>query len=278
MELNKKRRIAFFTTILIICTICIGITISIQMNEYYEKEIQNNEAIGNNELYELDQELFRSKFINSFNNKLNITNSEKENIKKIEEENEIIYTKTIQEKVDNKYQLNINIPYLNIENDEIKTYNEEIEKIFESKIEEIKSRTVSTIYTVDYIANINDNVLSLVIKATLKEGKSSQRLIIKTYNYNLEKNKQIKIEELISKKELKIKDVTSKLRQEIEKQNKEALELKELGYSVFIRNIAEEMFNIENINTFFVDNDGYIYIIYAYGNNNLTTEMDIVVF
>jgi len=36
MKLHKKRRIAFFATILVICTACIGITISIQMNKYYE--------------------------------------------------------------------------------------------------------------------------------------------------------------------------------------------------------------------------------------------------
>jgi hypothetical protein len=66
--------------------------------------------------------------------------------------------------------------------------------------------------------------------------------------------------------------------QEIEKQNKGALELKKLGYNVFIRNITDDMFKMKNINTYFVDSEGYIYVIYAYGNNNLTTEMDIVVF
>lgn len=278
MKLHKKRRIAFFTTILIICTICIGITISIQMNEYYEKEIENEEKIGSTKLYELDQELFRSKFINSFNNKVNIINSDLDGIKKIEEDKEIIHTKTFQEKIDNKYQINLNIPYLNIDNSNINAYNEEIQKIFETKIEEIKNGAVNTIYTIDYIANINNNMLSLVIKATLKEGENSQRLIIKTYNYNLEKNKEIKLDELINKKELKAKDVQNKLKQELEQQNKEALELKELGYNVFIRNITENMFNIESLNTYFIDSDGYIYIIYAYGNNNLTTEIDIVVF
>lgn len=277
MKLNKKRRIAYFTTILIVCTICLGITISIEMNKYYEEEIENekNSSVG---LYNTDQELFRSKFINSFNNKVNITNSKINEIEKIEENKEIVYTNSIQEKIDNKYQLNVNIPYLNIENSDINIYNDEIKKIFETKIEEIKSSSVNTIYTIDYIANINNNILSLVIKATLKEGESSQRLIIKTYNYNLEKNKEVKLEELISKKELKIKDVQNNLRQEIEKQNKEALELKNLGYNVFVRDITDRMFDIEKLNTYFVDNDGYIYIIYAYGNSNLTTEMDIVVF
>ena len=40
------------------------------MNGYYENEIENQEQIENDELYELDQDLFKNKFINSFNNKL----------------------------------------------------------------------------------------------------------------------------------------------------------------------------------------------------------------
>jgi len=275
MKKQGKRRIAFFATILVICTACIGITISIQMNQYYDKDLKNENKLGNNELYELDQELFRSKFINSFNNKVT---GEYNNIKKIDESKGIIYFTTIQEKLQNKYDLNTNIPTINIDNENINKYNDEIKSIFETKIGEIKKGDIETIYTIDYIANINNNILSLVIKATLKEGENSQRLILKTYNYDLEKNKEVSLKNLISNKELKNKEVQSKLKEEIEKQNKEAQKLQELGYNVFIRNIDENMFDLENINTYFLDSEGYIYVIYAYGNNNLTTEMDIVVF
>jgi len=275
MKLYKKRRIAFFATILIICTVCIGVTISIQMNKYYEEEIENKETLTNTELYELDQGLFRTKFINSFNNKIT---GNYEDIQKKEDNKEIIYTVSIQEKNEGKYNLNVNIPVININNKEIDRYNEEIKDIFENKILEIKRGNIQTIYTVDYIANINNNILSLVIKATLKEGENSQRLILKTYNYNLEKGKQIELQELIKAKELKIKEVQEKLKEELEKQNKEAEELKKVGYDVFMRNITEDMFKIENIKTYFIDGEGYLYILYPYGNNNLTTEMDIVVF
>lgn len=275
MKLHKKRRIAFFTAILVICTACIGITISIQMNKYYEKEIENQGKLNNNQIYELDQQVFKSKFINSFNNKIT---GKYDNIKKIDETKEIIYVNAFEEKIENKYDVNTHIPVINIENDDIEKYNEEIKNIFETKIREIKKANTNTIYTVDYMANISNNVLSIVIKATLKEGENSQRLILKTYNYNLERKKEITLEELTTNKNLKNKDIETKLKEEIEKQNKGALELKELGYNVFIRNITEDMFKIKNINTYFIDNEGYIYVIYAYGNNNLTTEMDIVVF
>lgn len=272
MKLNKKRRIAFFTVILVICTACIGITISIQMNKYYEKEIENE---NKGQLYEVNQELFRSKFINSFNNKVS---GEITGVQKIDEDKECIYSNSIKEKIENKYEMNVNIPVININNKDLNKYNDEIKKIFEPKIDEIKKGNINTIYTVDYIANINNDILSIVIKATLKEGENSQRIIIKTYNYDLKNEKEISLQDLTKRKSLKTKDIEIKLKEEIEKQNKEAIELKELGYNIFVRNITDEMFEIENINTYFLDSEGYIYIIYAYGNNNLTTEMDIVVF
>jgi len=275
MKKQGKRRIAYFSSILIICTICIGITISVQMNQYYERQIENEKKLEGTELYDIDQELFRSKFINSFNNKLT---GEYSNIKKTDENKEVIYSNNIKEKLENKYDLNANIPIININNEYIEKYNDEIKNIFEAKLTEIKKGNINTIYNVDYMANINNNILSLVIKATLKEGDNSQRLILKTYNYDIEKEKEIDLKEIIINKNLKEKEVQNKLKEEVQKQNKEALELQDLGYNVFIRNVTDEMFEIENINTFFIDSEGYIYVIYAYGNNNLTTEMDIVVF
>ena len=62
MKLHRKRRIAFFTTILVICTACIGITISIQMNKYHEAEMENQ---NKGQLYEVNQDLFKNKFITS---------------------------------------------------------------------------------------------------------------------------------------------------------------------------------------------------------------------
>jgi len=275
MKKQGKRRIAYFSSILIICTICIGITISVQMNQYYERQIENEKKLEGTELYDIDQELFRSKFINSFNNKLT---GEYSNIKKTDENKEVIYSNNIKEKLENKYDLNANIPIININNEYIEKYNDEIKNIFEAKLTEIKKGNINTIYNVDYMENINKNILSLVIKATLKEGDNSQRLILKTYNYDIEKEKEIDLKEIIINKNLKEKEVQNKLKEEVQKQNKEALELQDLGYNVFIRNVTDEMFEIENINTFFIDSEGYIYVIYAYGNNNLTTEMDIVVF
>ena len=39
---------------------------------------------------------------------------------------------------------------------------------------------------------------------------------------------------------------------------------------------ASPIYQIENIHTFFLGSNGDLYIIFAYGNNNYTSEMDII--
>ena len=38
------------------------------------------------------------------------------------------------------------------------------------------------------------------------------------------------------------------------------------------------MYELENTTNFFLDKDNYLYVVYAYGNSNFTSEMDIIIF
>ncbi|MDO5556710.1 MAG: hypothetical protein Q4G05_00470 [Clostridia bacterium] len=60
------------------------------------------------------------------------------------------------------------------------------------------------------------------------------------------------------------------------KKNQEAIALKESGYEIYTRNIQNPYYKIENIDNFFLDKDGNLNIIYAYGNQNYTAEFDII--
>ena len=77
-------------------------------------------------------------------------------------------------------------------------------------------------------------------------------------------------------KYLDAKLLESEIKREIENSQEQAEQLKELGYNIFSRNVADEMYKVENADNYFLYN-GYLYIIYAYGNNNDTGEMDIVI-
>ena len=57
-----------------------------------------------------------------------------------------------------------------------------------------------TIYTVSYASFVNGNVLSMVIKSTLKEEGKSEKVSVKTYNYSILEHKMISLDNLIKEK------------------------------------------------------------------------------
>ena len=59
---------------------------------------------------------------------------------------------------------------------------------------------------------MNDNILSLVILSELKEGDNNQRIIIKTYNYDLKENKEATINDIIASHNIDTKQANSIMR------------------------------------------------------------------
>lgn len=157
--------------------------------------------------------------------------------------------------------------------------NNEINNLFAMKLLDIiHTSTTYTIYNVEYKAFVNGNILSLVIKCTLKEGKNPQRIIMQTYNYDLENNKLLTLEELINIKQLDKNEIQNKIIEKIKEKNITSEGEEELGYNIFVRDINSEEYLIENVKTCFLGEDGHLYIIFAYGNKNFTQEMDYLVF
>ena len=87
---------------------------------------------------------------------------------------------------------------------------------------------------------------------------------------------EIKLKDIIKIYELDEKTVQDKIDNEIKTEEKKAEDLKALGYNVFTRDTKSDMYKIKNATEFFVHNNN-LYIIYAYGNDKLTSERDIVV-
>ena len=54
--------------------------------------------------------------------------------------------------------------------------------------------------------------------------------------------------------------------------------ISEQGYNVYVRNEEDSMYEIDNTANYFLGKDNYLYLVYAYGNNNYTSEMDLVIF
>ncbi len=276
-EKTDTKAIAIYTIAIISCIIAVVIVCITQfLGKNRLEEILSIGSSGTSK-QEIDEQALIAEFDNIFNNNLEKSGFSV-NIEKQEEDKDIIYTyynKTESKK--NHNELNLQVPYINIDNEIINQYNNEIKETFQKKAEKVlETQNKNIVYTVKYQAIIEENILSLIIKSELKEGTSAQRQIIKTYNYDLINNKEIKLEEMISRKGLRKEEVQRKIRDRIKIEEKKVEDLKNLGYNIFERNSEDEQYNIENTKEFFIKNQR-IYIIYPYGNESLTTEMDVVV-
>ena len=52
-------------------------------------------------------------------------------------------------------------------------------------------------YTVKYQAYIENNILSLMIYSDLKQASSAQRVILQTFNFDLDNYREISLEDMI---------------------------------------------------------------------------------
>lgn len=276
-EKNKinKRRIIIYSIAIFACILAIVVVIGIQ--------ILGNDVVDNffgvskiTKKTEEEENRLKANFDTLFQNQLE--NNSSCEVKKIDKNKDIVYTNYENtDKSANNYEMNVNLPYINIKNQSVQDYNENIKNIFQAKAEEVlKSTNSNVIYTVKYEAYIENNILSLIIYSDLKQDSSAQRIIIQTFNFNLETNKELTLEDIIKIYELDEKTVQDKIDNEIKTEEKKAEDLKALGYNVFTRDTKSDMYKIKNATEFFVHNNN-LYIIYAYGNDKLTSERDIVV-
>ena len=260
---DKKRKIMFII-IGVVCFISIVLAILYQIIQLKTPPVIKEE-----------KEIVEFKTI--FNNELNEQGYPIKALEKFNEDKKIVYTlDERKEKSDGKYDIDVKIPIIN--NHEITNIDKEIEDTFKEKIDNIMAseEEYEIIYTVEYTAYINENILSLAIKSTLKEGIKAQRVIIKTYTYNMTTNEVIDIDEMMSIKKLNKATVQGEINRVVSENAKQAQSLIDLGYKVYERNLSDEMYKIENLSNFFYGPDGALYIIYAYGNNSYTSELDIV--
>ncbi len=179
-----KSQIFCFILIIIVCIIAIVEALYYVMNpnalenKNADKDSEDNNTISNVNLAENFDDIFKNTFKDS---------NTSEKAKKIQEDKDYIYTEYEKNEVNSgNYEVNVKIPIINIDSEEVKSYNEDIKKVFKDKAESILNGGANkSIYSVDYEAYLNNNILSIIIRSTLKEGNNPQRVIIQTYCYNV---------------------------------------------------------------------------------------------
>ena len=271
---NKRLKI-FYIGIISICVIAIILAIVVQI-------VKTNDASAVAKLPQLTENQknqHKDEFEKIFQNKVNYLENNSYKISKLSSDKEIVYIGYQNNESNlNDYDLKVNIPYININNDTIEGFNTQIKDIFEKKAKSIiNTQNNNVIYTVDYSAYISNNVLSLVVRSTLKEGTNPQRDIIQTYNYDLTNQKEYTIDDMLNAKGITKKEANQKIKEEIKQQQEKAEELEKIGYTTYKRDYTSDIYNINNATEYLMGEDNALYIIYAYGNENNTNEMDVVI-
>lgn len=269
-ERNKKLRIIY----IIIIVICILAVIIAGVIQIFKNKPQKEPDVDTSVLQK-----YRDDFDKIFTNKVNYLKNNEYKIEKIDESKQIVYTGYTNKDIKvSDYNLDVNIPYINIKNSVIEKFNKDIKDTFEQKAKDILStQSQNIIYTVDYSAYVTNNMLSIVVRSTLKEGENPQRDIVQTYNYDLTEKKEISFEDLLNFKGITRQEAGNTIKAEIKNVENKINELAQLGYKVYLRDSNNSIYKLDNITEYFIGENNVIYVIFAYGNKNNTSEMDIVV-
>ncbi len=263
--LRENKKTIIISIIILICSIAIAFGVYEQITTQSETEKQDNNYAD-----------LKSNFKDIFTNTINKEVTAKMNINY----EELIYCEyNLADKKEGKYNINAKIPAFKGESDTIKKINSQIYNTFSKEIIAfVKNEDKNVSYNLDYVAYVNNNIISLVIMCKYKNGSTPQKVMIETYNYDIENDKLLEIEDVINYKKLNKEEMQKKVKEEIKKENKQMKSIAEQGYNIYIRNEELDVYEIENTPNFFLGKNNYLYLVYAYGNNEYTSEYDLVIF
>lgn len=284
--LHGPKKYIFFAVLTLVCIValCLGIYTQFFYKYSDTDPLMLGINIGSKKTAE-EIDVLKAEFNNLFTNSI-IINSENVRVDRIETSKELVYSAyNLVNEDENYYSVNAQIPMFNINTELAKSINSEIKNEFYDKANSIMRRTDgNTIYTVSYAAFVNQDILSVVIKSSLKEQDKSEKVTINTYCYSIPEEKLLSINDvlessdLLEVKELTMQDVQNIINEDVEKAYNNAKIIAADYGNLYERDLESDIYNIEDTTSFFLTQDGYIYIVYAYGNNDYTNEMDIIIF
>lgn len=269
-----------YIVIFIVCVV--GIAIALAKTQYFKKEhvgralgIIDKDSKKEDEYNELKND-FDSIFTNQIEN-LEPSNT---NIQKINNDYDLVVTAFNYKEDKENCTIDVAIPYINVNQLLAKKFNRIVKQIYRKKAETLKNQisSMNTIYTVHYKAYLQNDILSIAIRSEYKEGEKSQKIMVDTFNYNIVEQREVKIDEILKIKNIKNIEATNKIRSEIKAIQEQNQALIDEGYSLYQRDYNSNMYDVINCGHFLYGKNGMLYVIYPYGNQEDTSETDIVIF
>lgn len=274
--MSKTARYCIYALIVAFCIIAIIVGVNAQF--FSTKESDEVPDINVSNVVSVNEEIdISNKFMQLFDNKLpqfkDYPNVEKGDLSKnylyIYSENPQLPNGPYTKKLDGKYDIVAYLPVFNINSDVTNSFNNITINYFVKMMNDIVvNGTTNTNLTISFAANVNDNILSVAIIAKLKEGDKPQRIMIQGYNYDLANNKEVKVADVLAKKNIDIATANSKIEKVV----------KSADNTLYKRELTNPIYSIDKVTNFILGRNGELYIIYAYGNqaNVYSSEMDIV--
>jgi hypothetical protein len=274
--MSKTARYCIYALIVAFCIIAIIVGVNAQF--FSTKESDEVPDINVSNVVSVNEEIdISNKFMQLFDNKLpqfkDYPNIEKGDLSKnylyIYSENPQLPNGPYTKKLDGKYDIVAYLPVFNINSDVTNGFNNITINYFVKMMNDIVvNGTTNTNLTISFAANVNDNILSVAIIAKLKEGDKPQRIMIQGYNYDLANNKEVKVADVLAKKNVDMATANSKIEKVV----------KSADNTLYKRELTNPIYSIDKVTNFILGRNGELFIIYAYGNqaNVYSSEMDIV--
>lgn len=278
--MNKTIRYAIYGVIVVLCVIAIIVGVYTSIHVDYENTVISQNTIidekSSEDIDVIDDDSFKKLFYNS----LDAKGYDVSAIKKIdndEHKDEIVYSYNVPK--DGTIG-NVVIPAINIDTEEAKKLNDRTSNYISFMKQfsaEAKASKESANFEVGYAAYIYNDILSIAIRCSYKLGNDTQTIDIQTYNYDLINNKLVTMDDIINKYSLDVASTEGKISAIINRKNQSSKDVVESGYNgLYIRDISDDMYKLENSDNFLLTDNGEIYIVYTYAAKTKTATYDVV--
>ena len=273
-ELSGTKKVVFFVAILLICVVALFVAIYIQFFYQYADTDPFMTGFVSSEKTQEEITNMKNNFEKLFQNSLLIDESQKESV-----DSKIIKSGYQFKKEDESfYTIDVEVPSITKVSQVATDVNTEIYNNFYSKVMGYTTQTSQHIYyTVKYQAFYKDNYLSIVIKSSLKEGNSPERVVVKAYVYDTNTDQLVSINEMLEHTNISAKKVQNAIDKEIKAADNRSKILSVEFEGVYSRDIESDDYKVENAKNFFLTDEGNLYIVYTYGDTEDTNEIDVII-
>ena len=273
-ELSGTKKVVFFVAILLICVIALFVAIYIQFFYQYAETDPFFTGFVSSEKTQEEITNMKNSFNDLFKNSFEVEESQKNNV-----DSKMVKTGyQLNNSDESFYNLDVNVPVLTIKSQAAADLNEEIKNTFYQNALGYTTQTEHHIYyTVAYQAFYKDNYLSIVVKSSFKEGDWAECVIVNAYVYDTNSNELVTINQMLEHTGVSAKKAQSAIDKEIKAaENRSKILSVEFG-EMFSRNVDGDEYKVENAKNYFLTADGNLYIVYTYGENATTNEIDIII-